>query len=108
FDRDKESFVWTQPEGDEFGDGAAEMVLELVEVGLQLSAPLDIAAPLFELGLQFVGHARPPISQVPMPGTRAAPNCLCSVGQISARLPTIVAHCRRCSASSVRPAGVIR
>ena len=61
--RDEERLVWAQACGDEFVDGAAEMVFEFVDVGrLQLPAAEHVLAPL--------ARTAPPTRPDP-----AAPSC---------------------------------
>ncbi len=108
FHRDQERLVRAQPGRDERVDGAAQVVLQLVGVGLrQLAAALHVAPPLRELRLQLdgavrCGHARP------SSGIAGSVPRSCGSSQMSRSAPTTVSHWRRCSASSARPLSVMR
>src|SRR5215207_9161627 len=107
FDGDEERLVGSQASLGQIGDPAAEMVFQLLGIGVEkLPAAVHVGPPLGDLALQIV---------VAVDDHRPASHAGAGIGLIDCVLfqtprsaSTTVAHCRRCSTSSAQPWSVMR
>jgi hypothetical protein len=107
FDSDKERLISSQARLGQLGDPAAKVVFQLLGIGVvQLPAAVHVRPPLGDLPIQFL---------VAVDGHRPASHASavislmdCDVLHRPRSVSTTAAHCRRCSASSVRPWSVMR
>ena len=106
-DGDEERLVRPQARLGQLGDPGAEVVFQLLGVGLvQLAAAAHVGPPLGDLALQLVvaGERHRPASHA----GAAIGRMDWVVVQTPRRASTTAAHWRRCSASSARPWSVRR